>query len=508
MGVAPDSNGPPTDLSELKRKSVRGGAFTLVSQGAMVLIQLVSAVVLARLLSPEDYGTIAMVMVVTAFAGLFRDLGLSSAAIQKANLTHAQQSNLFWINILLGLSLTALLAAASPLVAAFYGKPELVWLTLALSPIFLIGSISSQSGALLVREMRFGQNAVANVAGALVGLVVSVWLALHGFRFWSLAWGQLSGAVTTTIILFILSPFRPGLPKRGTGLRDMLKFGANVTAFDLVNYFHRNLDNILIGRVWGTESLGLYSRAYTLLMLPINSIRGPLNSVAFPAMSRLQAEPEAFRTYYRRVASMLALISMPLAAFLFVTSESVVSVLLGPQWSGVSAIFTILATVAFVQPVITLWGMVTVSRGMGRRYLRLGLLNTLCSVIGFLVGLPWGPVGVAVGYAIVTYVTAYPILVYAFRDTPVKVSDFMQSIFRPAISSISTAGLCFAITMLLPPIPDLVLVIVIGTLFLPAYFTILYFLPGGRGEVLYVWRLIRPLLEQHLGLKCSDRVQG
>lgn len=226
-------NRPATDLADLKRKSVRGGLITFASQGASVVIQLTSTVVLARLLSPDDYGVMAMVLAVTAFAGLFRDLGLSAAAIQKQTLTNAQQSNLFWINVALGFTLTVLLAAASPLVAWFYGKPEVRWVTVALSASFLIGSLSAQSGALLVREMRFGRQAVAGICGALVTLAVAATLALQEFRYWSLVWGQLAVAVTTTALLFALSPFRPGLPSRGMGLKAMLKFGENITASGL-----------------------------------------------------------------------------------------------------------------------------------------------------------------------------------------------------------------------------------------------------------------------------------
>ena len=416
---------------------------TFVSQGISIVIQLASTVVLARLLSPRDYGVMAMVVAITSFAGLFRDLGLSSAAIQKHNLTNAQQSNLFWLNVALGAALTVGLAAASPLVVWFYHKPEVLWVTVAMSTCFLIGSLAAQSNALLVREMRFGRQAVATISGVLVSLTISVMLALHGFRYWSLVCGQLAAVLTSTCLLFALSSFRPGLPSRGTGVREMLKFGAHITAFDFVNYFHRNLDNILIGRYWGAGSLGLYSRAYALLMFPIANLRGPIMAVGFPAMSRLQSQPAAYRNYYRRIASMLALSSMPFTAFLFLASKPIIQIALGSQWTGVIPIFAILATVAFVQPVITLWGMVLMSRGMGRRYLHIGIFNTACSAAGFLAGLHWGPVGVAAGYAVATYLTAYPVLAWTFRGTPLCFQDFLSSILRPLTASIISTSICW-----------------------------------------------------------------
>ena len=337
-------------IKDLNRKSVRGGAVTMASQAASIVIQLISTVVLARLLSPEDYGIIAMVLAVTTFAGLFRDLGLSAAAIQKKKLTRAQQSNLFWINVAMGSMLTVLVAASSSLVAHFYAKPELFKVTMALSANFVIVSLGTQHGAMLVKRMQFVRKAIATISGSLVTLVVAVTLAFHGYSYWSLVWGNIAGAVITTIWLLVLSPFRPMWLSKGSGVRDMLGFGANITAFELINYFSRNLDKILIGRVWGAETLGLYSRAYSLLMLPITSIRGPINAVAFPAMSKLQDDPKKLRDYYLKVVATIAWLSMPLAAFLFISSELVVALILGEKWVGASASFSWLALAAFVQP--------------------------------------------------------------------------------------------------------------------------------------------------------------
>lgn len=474
---------PASHLADLKRKSVRGGMVTFVSQGASVLIGLISTVVLARLLSPDDYGVMAMVVSVTSFAGLFRDLGLSSAAIQKHTLTTAQQSNLFWMNLALGSTLTACLVAASPLVVWFYNNPEVLWVTIALSSSFLINSLATQSGALLVREMRFGRQAAATISGAVVGLLVSVVLALRGFRYWSLVWGQVAGGLTSASLLFVLSPFRPGLPSRGTGLREMLKFGANITAFDFVNYFARNLDNILIGRFWGAEALGFYSRAYTLLMFPINNLRGPINAVAFPAMSRLQNQPAQFCAYYRKVTSLLAFVSMPLTAFLFVTAGPTIRLILGEKWSGVAPIFAVLAITGFIQPVASLRGLVLLSTGQGKRYFQWGLFNAVSVSIGFLCGISWGTFGIAAAYAGVNYLILYPSLLLAFQHTPLKPADFFGPIARPATASILTTILCLLAIAALPNAAPLPTVLCSAVFFAIAFTAIFFILPGGRNEI-------------------------
>ena len=217
--------------------------------------------------------------------------------------------------------------------------------------------------------MRFGRQGVAQVSGAIVHLAVSATLAVEGFWYWSLVWGHLAGAATAAGLLFVLSPFRPELPSRNTGLKEMLRFGANVTAFDLVNYFQRNLDNILIGRFWGAGPLGLYSRVYALLMFPISNLRGPIAAVAFPALTRLQDQPEAYRAYYLRVTSLIAALSMPLTAYMFVAAAPVIELVLGRQWLGVAPISRYLALAAFIQPSSSFAGSLMLSLGQGRRVL-------------------------------------------------------------------------------------------------------------------------------------------
>lgn len=471
------------NVEDLKRRSIRGGAVTMVSQAISISIQLVSTVVLARLLTPDDYGVIAMVLTVTGFAGLFRELGLSSAAIQKSNLTHFQQSNLFWLNAAMGAAVTVVVAAIAPLVAWFYSRPDLTLLTLILSAGFVIGGVGTQHGANLLRNMQFGRNAAANIGGAVVTLIVSIVLASAGYSFWALAWATLCGSLTTTILLSALSSFRPGWISRGSGLREMLKFGANVTGYDFVNYFARNADNLLIGRFWGAGPLGLYSRAYALLMLPINSFRGPVTSVGFSALSRLQDHPEPYRKYYRKACQILAGISMPLTAFLFAASGGLIHLMLGPAWAEVVPIFEVLALVALVQPVITLWGMVLLSRGKGARYFHLGIFNAGGYLIGFLGGMQWGAIGVAWGYAIATYAMAYPTIKWAFEGTPLSFRDLGESIWRPLVASALAAGASRGLLLVAGDLTAIQHVLICGLGFGVVYLGVLGLLPGGRSEL-------------------------
>ena len=456
------------DMAALKRQSVRGGAMTIGTQAISIAIQLTSTVILSRLLSPDDYGVLAMVMAITGVAGLFSQLGLSIAAVQKRGLTHALQTNLFWMNAAVGGLLTTIVAAASPLVAAFYHKPELTRVTAILATSFLFGSLSTQHGAMLVREMRFGRKAIASITASILGLVLTTVLAALGYGYWALVWGGLATTISGSMLLFILSPFLPGLPSKGTGVRNMLRFGANITAFDLINYCHRNLDNILIGKVWGADALGLYARAYSLLMLPIDSVRGPIAAVAFPALSKLQNEPVAFRSYYLKTTSLIALLSMPLSAFCFVSSRSIIEMTLGKHWLGASPIFSYLTLAAFIQPASGFAGSLLLSLGQGRRYFWCGLFNAIILSVCFVIGVRWGAIGVALGYSIGNYVVLYPWLWWAFRESPVSFEDVVRACAYPAAISFLGAGASMCANMLVAKLHPVAQVSLLAAAFIVA----------------------------------------
>lgn len=434
------------DIRDLKRKSVRGGAMTLASQAVSTVVHLASTVILARMLTPADYGVIAMVTAITSFAGLFRELGLSSAAIQKKDLTTGQQTNLFWLNVAMGATLTTIVAACSPLVSWFYDKPELTIVTIALSFNFLIGSFGAQHGAMLVRNMQFGRKAVASITAGVLSLIVAVAFAYQGWSYWALVASSLTGSLISTTLLFLISPFWPGLPGRGRGIRQMVTFGAHVTAFDLVNYFHRNFDNILIGRFWGVESLGIYSRAYALLMMPVNAIRGPINSIAFPAMSKLLHDRDEYARFGRTTVYITAMVSMPIVSFLFFFSDVVINITLGQKWESVSPIFSMLAVASFIQPACGIRGIVLHSTGNGRRLFIWGIINGVCTTASFSVGVAWGPIGVATGYAITNYLILVPSLRYVFKGTSLTTVDFFTSIKEPAIFSMASGLSAFCLT--------------------------------------------------------------
>ncbi len=415
----------------------------MVAQGVQLLVQMVSTVVLARLLTPQDYGLIGMVTAVTGFILMFKDLGLSMATIQKAEINHGQISTLFWINALLGTAVMLVTAALAPAIAWFYGEPRLTWITLAMSGALVFGGLSVQHQALLRRQMRFGSLALILIVSLSVSILAAIIAAWYGAGYWALVIMYLADAICGFVGVWVACGWRPGLPVRGTGVRSMVALGGNLTAFNILNYFARNLDNILIGKFSGSGPLGLYSKAYGLLMFPIQQITSPIAAVAVPALSRLQNDPERYRRYYYRAINTIAFITMPLVVILAALSSEIMRIVLGNRWTGASPIFKVLAFAAFFQPVVSTTGWIFISLGQTRRMMHWGLIAVPVIVLSFIVGLPWGAMGVATSYTVCgILILTVPCLLFAFRYSAINLIGFFKALRCPlTISLIMYASL-------------------------------------------------------------------
>jgi O-antigen/teichoic acid export membrane protein len=465
--------------TDLKARSVRGGAATFLGQGASFFIRTASTVVLARQLTPADFGLVAMVTVVTEFAALFKDLGLSMATIQKPTITHTQVSVLFWVNVGISALVAVLTMALAPAVAWFYGDPRLTLITVVLAASFVFGGLTVQHQALLTRQMRFLALAGIQTSAILLGVIAAIVAAALGAGYWSLVFMQLVMAFSNMAGAWLLCRWRPGWPVRRSGAREMVAFGAHLTGSGIMNYFARNLGHVLIGRFCGSTTLGLYSKAYGLLLLPIAYIRGPLMAVTIPALSRIQDEAERYRSYYGKMVLLLSFLSMPLVAFLAVCSRSVIHLLLGDQWVEAGRMFQVLALTAFIQPVWSTSGAVMVSVGHSGRFLRFGIINGVVMIASFLIGIHWGALGVAVAYAIGSYATLFPLLSYAFAGSPVSIGTFVKGIERPFVASLAMVVPLVLVQSQLGARSDVVVIgcsLVVGLL---GYFGTWLLIPGG-----------------------------
>jgi PST family polysaccharide transporter len=386
--------------ADLRGRSVRGGILTLIAQGVSFLLQIISTVVLARLLTPADYGLVAMVAAVSGLVKMVADGGLSQATIQRPEINHRQVSTLFWINVGFSFLLMVVFSALAPALAWFYGEPRVALITLVVAGTFLFSGLMVQHDALLRRQMRFLSLTVRDIAASVVGVAVAIVMAWRGAGYWALVALPAATGLTQMVLSWFLSGWRPGLPSWSPEVRSMVGFGGHLVGANIIAYTDRNADNVLIGWFWGAGPLGLYSRAYSLLMLPLRQINAPVTAVALPAFSRIQDDPERFARYYLRTMNLIMWFNAPLIGFLFIAAEPVITIVLGGQWREAAAVFQILAISALTQPLYKSVGLVFVSRGRADRLFKMTVYIFPVIVGSFLVGLPFGIKGVALCYSV------------------------------------------------------------------------------------------------------------
>jgi len=446
------------DLREgVAGRAIRGGAFTVGSQASQFVIGLLATMVMARLLTPRDYGLIGMVTVVTGFLTIFKDIGLSRATIQRNVLTHDEASSLFWINGAVGVGIALLTAAIAPVIARFYGEPRLTNITIALACGFLVSGFSVQHQALLRRRMRFGILAANDVFSVTLASVVGITMAFERMSYWAIVGNQLTFTISGAVLAWTVCRWRPSLPKRSTPVREMLAFGGNITGFTVLNYFSRNTDDLLIGRFWGSQQLGLYAKAYQLLLFPLNQINLPIGGVAVPTLSRLVDEPERYRAAFARTLDKIVLITMPLVVFLMVCSDWLIAVVLGSQWVGAAKIFMWLAIAGFVQPIGYTTGWLFTSQNRTGELLRWGVMSSVLAVGSIAAGVHWGAEGVAKSYGLTSALITTPLnLWWVGRRGPVRTWDFYKTSAPFAISAIIAGGAVWVFHYFAHPAHELV----------------------------------------------------
>lgn len=421
----------------LKEQTVRGGVATLGSQSFLFVFGMVSTAVLARLLTPDDHGLIFMVMPIVGFIYLFKDLGLSQATIQKADITHRQISMLFWVNLTFSSMMMVITALAAPFIARFFSRPQLTMVTIALAFGFFMGGLTVQHQALLRRQMRFHILAAIDVTAAIFGLAAGIVSALYGLKYWALVIKILVTAAVTEAGVWIVCGWRPSLPRLGSGAFSMIRFGANITGFNLLNYCSDNIANVLIGKFGGAQPVALFGKAKQLTLIPIQQINFPISNVAISSLSRLADDPEAYRRAYLRILEKIAMMTMPGVAALIATADWVVMAMLGPQWTAVTQLFILLGISVLFKPVSNTMGWLFISQGRTRHMFKWGIIDGIITISSICAGLPWGVTGVTASFAIVSVLLRMPMLYwFTGRTGPVRTSDIYRTVASPALTSV------------------------------------------------------------------------
>ena len=445
---------PPTERG-LGRLASRGALVTVGAQLVKIVLQVAGVVVLARLLTPNDYGLVAMVLAIVGIAEIFRDLGLSSAAIQARSLSRGQRDNLFWINTGAGLLLALLVMAGAPLIGLWYGRPELVDLARALAPVFLLNGMATQYRASLTRSMRFTRIATVEIAAPAVALGVAITLGVVGAGPWALIAQQLATAVVLLLGAAISARWLPRGPKRHEPMGELLTFGWQLAGSLLVGYVGNNVDALVIGTRFGPTQLGLYNRAFQLLMTPLGQLRQPTTQVALPILSRLREDREATDRYLERGQVALGLTLVVGLGLVLGAAEPITAVFLGAQWLSIEPILRLLAVAGMFQTLayVGLW--VYLAHGLTKQLLHYTLISVSIKVTCILVGSTWGPLGVAWGYLVAPGLTWPLSFWWLSRSSPVTVRRLILGGIRLLLLTGAVAAAAYVGCLAGKRLPDL-----------------------------------------------------
>jgi O-antigen/teichoic acid export membrane protein len=468
-------------MKDLKERALRGGFAKLCAQVANYALRIGSLMVLARLLDPKDFGLVGMVTAFTGVLSLFRDFGLSAATVQRLEITDAQVSTLFWINILVGAVLTFVTAMMAPVVAAFYHEPHLFWVTAALAGSFLVNAAGVQHSALLQRQMRFTALATIDVISWAGSSAVGIGMALAGFKYWSLVGSAITLPLITSVGLWIASGWIPGRPRAGVDLHSMMRFGGGLTLTSFIVYVAYNFEKVLLGRYWGADAVGLYGRAYQLINIPTDNLNSAVGEVAFSALSRVRHDIERFRSYFLKGYSLVLGLTIPITIAVAILAPDLIAVLLGPKWKDAAPIFRLLSPTILCFALINPIGWLIFSLGMVGRSLKVACVLAPVVICGYVIGLPYGPKGVAFAYSAAMTLWVVPHLAWGLHGTVVSLRDVAVVASRPLASGAVAAALAFGAQTLLAqtwhPLPRLLLG---GSILLSVYVGMLFYVMGQK----------------------------
>ncbi len=384
-----------------------------------------------------------MVTAVTVFIEVFRTAGLSTATIQREDITEAQLNTLFWVNFGLGAFSMLVVAAASPLLASFYREPRVLPVTLVFSLNLLLGGAKVQHEALLRRQMRFRALATIEIGALVCGFATAVVLAVQGFGVWALVGQFLAEQTVSCVGTWTASGWLPGRPRWAHGSKALLGFGGSLTAASVLNRIGAGLDSIVLGRVYGDTIVGFYSKAREIMLLPLSEINRPFRVIALPSMSRTLVEPERYRRSFVRVVEAVTLLAGPLVAVMVFCGDWVIRLVLGSQWGETARLLPILGLAGWILPAWNLIGILFVTQGRAREHLSFHILDFFAKAASVLLGLFGGVTGVAIAVA-ARYYVMLPIFAYmAGRQGPVSARDTLGALIFP-FAVTATTGLALA----------------------------------------------------------------
>ncbi len=433
----------------LRRRAVRGAGVAIAGSASNFVVQMGSVIILARLLTPSDFGIVTMVATFSLFLRSFGVNGFTELIVQREELTDSLASNFFWINFVSGVVLTILFACSGSLLVLFYHNSEVYQVTQAMSLTIGISCMGYVHTALLQRAMRFREIVIVNFIGQVLQYIVTIGLAIAGWHYWALVWGSVAQSITGAVGAMLFCQWIPRWPRRVKGTGSGFKFAMNVYSHFAFSYSTRNTDNLLVGWRFGDKALGFYKRAYDLFVLPETQLLAPLSAVAVSTLSRVNHDRAQFQRYFLRMISVLALVGIGVGANLALVGEDFIRLLFGPGWEPAGRIFALFGPGIGVMLLYNTHGWIHLSIGRPERWFRWGLLEFVCTVSLFFLTLPFGPSGIALAWTASYFLLMFPGFWYAGKPIGLGLWTVIGVIWKFFVASFIAGGATFLIVRML-----------------------------------------------------------
>jgi PST family polysaccharide transporter len=427
------------------RRSLRGGMVSIGARIINALVQIGSVVVLARLLSPEDYGLVGMVSAIVGIAPLLVDLGTRDAVIQQRHITPQEISALFWITVSLGFGFAALTAVSGPLIARFYGEPRLTMVAIVSSFSIVAFSLSYQHQALLRRAMKYHDLAIIDITASVVSTVIAIAMAFKGWAYWALVVRPVTVSLVTVIGVFWKCRWLPGKPAFTAGVKEMIHFGLHWIGFAGFDFIGKFGDRVAIGYAAGASGLGFYQKACLVYDNSLDLMTTPLQSVAMVGLSKLRNSPSELWESWSKAISTMAFFAMPAFGILAVISRDIIVLALGEKWVGASVLLSILALRGVPHVVQRTCGWLHMAAGRADRFMRWGVISSATQLVALLVGLPFGTLGVAWSYVLSTYILFLPAITYSGRPLGIGIGKVIRVVGPQTVGALTAVAICFVL---------------------------------------------------------------
>jgi O-antigen/teichoic acid export membrane protein len=439
----------------VRRRALRAMGWTFTGQAGQQLARLAVAITLSRLLVPNDFGLVAIVATITGFATVLTEAGVANALIHRKELTDRHVASAAWLTLTLGVVFTAVTAAVSPAIAAIFHRHALQALSIGFAADFLVSAPGLVPGALLARELRFGRVVAAELAGAAVGGTAAIIQAAVHPSPWPMVTLLVVSDLVTSVVLVTGAPFPVRWTPDRAALRELWEFSGGLLGYTVFNYWSRNADNVLIGRVVGTTALGVYSRCYTILLFPVQQVALVVNRVMFPAMAAVRDDHPRVRSAYLRTIAVVAVVVFPATGLMIVAAHPIVIGVLGHQWSAAIPVIRVFAVIAAIQSIGTTTGWLYQVSGNTTRMFRVTIVLTALVIAAFVIGVQWGLMGVVYSYLAWNAISLPVNAIYSGRAVSLRIDAVGRAIGLPLVLASLLGGALAAINLALPAMPQL-----------------------------------------------------